>query len=261
MDSCFYVYRYVDTATDEVIYVGKGKNDRAYSHWKSLATPKRSHFLNRLRAIQTAGQEPLIEIMLSDLTEAEALAKEVELIRLYGRRITGSGTLCNVTPGGEGCMLPPDKLRARAAAISRGLKGKKRPAESIAKVAEAKRRWYIENPERAAIAIAALNRARNNPETEAKRIAAVRKAHTGREWPQESKDKLSASRMGQVHSREVLDRIAASKRKQVYCSNGEVYSCREEASMRTGISLQSVWRVCNGKYPSVKGLVFSYERL
>ena len=47
-------------------------------------------------------------------------------------------------------------------------------------------------------------------------------------------------------------------RKAIQCSDGRVFTCREEAAKVTGIGKDSIWKVCNGKRPSVKGLTFSY---
>ncbi|MET5115706.1 NUMOD3 domain-containing DNA-binding protein, partial [Burkholderia pseudomallei] len=43
-----------------------------------------------------------IEIVIENVTEKEANEKEVELILYYGRRDLGTGTLVNMTNGGEG---------------------------------------------------------------------------------------------------------------------------------------------------------------
>jgi hypothetical protein len=43
-----------------------------------------------------------IEIILDNLTKSQASEKEKEFIRLYGRKDLNTGTLCNMTDGGDG---------------------------------------------------------------------------------------------------------------------------------------------------------------
>lgn len=101
----FYVYVYYDprpASAPEPIYVGKGTValDRAGDHWERRC-PNR--FLRRvLGKIREAGFEPAIEIVAHFDDEREAFALECALIKRYGRRDNKTGTLCNLTSGGEG---------------------------------------------------------------------------------------------------------------------------------------------------------------
>jgi hypothetical protein len=99
----FYVYVYRDPRPlkkDQPVYVGKGTGDRDISHWS-----KGSHnkpFQDFISHLKQRGLVALCERVFETEVEAEAFAKEVELIALYGRRNTGTGTLFNLTDGGEG---------------------------------------------------------------------------------------------------------------------------------------------------------------
>jgi hypothetical protein len=77
-----------------VFYIGIGSDSeykRAYSkqsrntHWNNI--------------IKITSYE--VEIILEDLTWEEACTKEIELIKLYGRKDLNEGTLCNLTDGGS----------------------------------------------------------------------------------------------------------------------------------------------------------------
>jgi hypothetical protein len=90
-----YLYRHIRLDTNEVFYIGIGSDSeykRAYSkqsrntHWNNI--------------IKTTSYE--VEIILEDLTWEEACSKEIEFIKLYGRRNINEGTLVNMTDGGEG---------------------------------------------------------------------------------------------------------------------------------------------------------------
>jgi hypothetical protein len=99
----YYVYVYKDprpTKNQQVVYVGKGTGDRDLSHWSRGSHNKPlQDFLSHLRQ---RGLEPIRQRILETLDEAEAFKKEIELIALYGRRNIGTGTLFNLTDGGEG---------------------------------------------------------------------------------------------------------------------------------------------------------------
>jgi len=78
----YYVYLYVDPRTNKPFYVGKGVNNRAFSHLKSGA---KNAMTKRIREISAAGLEPRIEILRHGLTEDEAHhveAASIELLEL-----------------------------------------------------------------------------------------------------------------------------------------------------------------------------------
>jgi group I intron endonuclease len=135
--------------------------------------------------------------------------------------------------------------------------GKKRSLEHCKQMSEIKKNLY-KNEEVKQKAIDILNKARKNVD-EAKRIQAVSISAKNRVWSEESKAKLSSSRKGIRYSQDVIDRMRISKTKKVLCVNTNiVFNNRHEAAQHNGISEKSVWRVCNGHFPSVKGLIFKY---
>lgn len=85
------LYRHIRLDKNEVFYIGISKyKERPYSfgrnkYWNSIAK----------NGYKT-------DIMLSDLTKEEACQKEIEFIKIYGRKDLGLGTLVNMTDGGEG---------------------------------------------------------------------------------------------------------------------------------------------------------------
>ena len=98
----FYVYMYKHPETLVPFYVGKGSGRRHRKHlfetWNNTTNQLR---LSKILSIRAAGQEPLIEIVASNLTESEALECERSLISTYRKIIDGSGTLTNVLDGGN----------------------------------------------------------------------------------------------------------------------------------------------------------------
>ena len=127
--SKFYVYRYTNNKNGKM-YFGKGKGTRHKSHLKS----QRVTLLTR--AIHKHGRESFnIEILFSELTQAEAFHLEVEMITRYRTNIQREyepgifGRGYNQTDGGDGTsgLIPWNKgiplLEATRIKISKRLKG------------------------------------------------------------------------------------------------------------------------------------------
>ena len=97
----FYIYMYLHPDTKKPVYIGKGTRDRAYN--------MTGHFTHNKHLKKIYGHlkscKRYIKIIHSNLTEKQALTKEKELIREYGR-IGRGGILVNISPGGK---QPPNQ--------------------------------------------------------------------------------------------------------------------------------------------------------
>ena len=115
----FYAYIYHDGETP--IYVGKGKNERAYSHLKGAKNPV---LKNKLAKMKREGRYPQIELIPA-LDEDHAFFLEACLIEVIGRKDLGLGTLLNLTDGGEGSTgaIRSAETRAKLAATKLGKPG------------------------------------------------------------------------------------------------------------------------------------------
>lgn len=99
----FYVYVYHDPRPlkkNQPVYVGKGTGDRDLSHWSRGSHNK--PFQDFISHLKLRGFVAPCQRVLETEDEAAAFAKEIELIALYGRRTLKTGTLFNLTDGGEG---------------------------------------------------------------------------------------------------------------------------------------------------------------
>lgn len=99
----YYVYRHVRLDTNEVFYIGIGKKSNIYKTFngeyaRAFNKAKRSGFWKNI----TNKTKYSIEILFESHNGELILQKEIEYIKLYGRRDLGMGTLVNLTDGGEG---------------------------------------------------------------------------------------------------------------------------------------------------------------
>lgn len=163
----YYVYIYKDprpTKNQQVVYVGKGTGDRAWYHWKKRVRGNKG-FGAFLALLRQEKLEPIIEIAREGLEEAEAFYEEMKLIEVYGRRDLGTGTLFNLTDGGEGLagVIRTDEWR-------KNISESNSTPEKIALYSEGqKRRWA--NPTFREQTIAAIRKALQDPEVIARREA------------------------------------------------------------------------------------------
>ena len=101
-----YVYLYQSPEDGAPIYVGKGWGDRAWSHVEIAARNPEQHrnkyFARTLAKWLREGHKIEPQIVQVFETHEAALQLEIELIRKYGRHNIKTGTLLNLTDGGEG---------------------------------------------------------------------------------------------------------------------------------------------------------------
>lgn len=91
-----YLYRHIRHDKNEPFYIGIGKSENNYD--RASCDYKRNSIWNNI-ANKT---EFDIEIVLDNLSWEEAKLKEKEFIALYGRIDIKTGTLSNMTNGGDG---------------------------------------------------------------------------------------------------------------------------------------------------------------
>lgn len=90
----YYIYLHIKSTNGEPFYVGKGKNKRCFvknnrsSYWKNIV---KKHDYD-------------IIFLEENISEQEALVKEIYWINRIGRKDLKNGTLVNFTNGGEGTV-------------------------------------------------------------------------------------------------------------------------------------------------------------
>jgi len=115
MTNLYYVYAILDTRFPNncdyknyhfdytPFYIGKGKGNRfEYHFYESRLKDTNKLKVNIINKIVLDNKEPMVIILESNLSESDAFKLEIELIKLIGRRDIKTGTLANLTDGGEG---------------------------------------------------------------------------------------------------------------------------------------------------------------
>ena len=120
-----YLYRHIRLDNNEVFYVGIG----GFSKYEKEYTYKRAYDNRRNKwwksIIDNTNYE--VDILLENLTWEEACIKEIEFIKIYGRRDLGLGTLVNLTNGGDGMLgyVTSQETKEKISKSKKGVKNEK----------------------------------------------------------------------------------------------------------------------------------------
>lgn len=111
------VYRHIRLDKNIPFYIGIGKDtNRPYNK------KDRSNFWKNI----ICKTKYIVEILFDNLTKEQAIEKEKEFVKLYGRIDLKTGTLCNMTCGGDGTgVLNKDLEFLRRSKIKETLTGSK----------------------------------------------------------------------------------------------------------------------------------------
>jgi hypothetical protein len=99
LSNSYYVYALKDPRSNpsKIFYIGKGTGSRAWNHIINVDQTRKGIFI---REIMDSGREVMVAQLVNDLSEAQALKIESELISSFGT-IDAGGTLYNtVIPSG-----------------------------------------------------------------------------------------------------------------------------------------------------------------
>jgi hypothetical protein len=184
----FYVYMYL-RKDGTPYYVGKGKNNRAYSTQRTFNQPSKDR----------------IVFPYTNLTEEDAFKYEKDLIAKYGRKDNGTGILRNLTDGGDGAsgyiQTPEAKEKLRLAHI-----GKKKSPKHIEKLKQSHLGKKL-SPEHIEKMRLALTGRKLSPETKEK----MKLAHMGHKPSPEAVEKARLVNLGRKHSSESIEKMRQSR--------------------------------------------------
>jgi hypothetical protein len=92
-----YVYRHIRLDKNEPFYIGIGSD---MTNKRANEKARRSKFWKKI----IAKTDYEVEILFDDISFEEAKVKEIEFIKLYGRKDLNTGCLVNLTDGGDGLI-------------------------------------------------------------------------------------------------------------------------------------------------------------
>jgi len=135
MKKSYYIYLHVRKDNGVVFYVGKGTDEGNLIFERSKATERNKWWKNIVNKTEYE-----IKIVNTFDSEDKAFQKEKELIKKYGRKDLGFGTLVNLTDGGEGMENPSQETRMKLSESRKGEKnhkyGKPTPKDTCEKISK-----------------------------------------------------------------------------------------------------------------------------
>lgn len=127
----YYIYSYL-RKDNSPYYIGKGKEQRAYTKGRNEVRPPKD--------------KSRVRILKNNLTEQEAFEVEKLYILMFGRKDNGTGILRNKTDGGDGASgrIDSEETRRRKSQSLTGRKIRKETGEKISRVLRAKNMKHSE---------------------------------------------------------------------------------------------------------------------
>ena len=246
----YYVYIYLDPRKSpaEPIYVGKGKDNRSQFHKTRANNPI---LKRKITKINELGLEPIVEIYQNNLTEQEALNLEIELISKFGRIDLKTGTLCNLTEGGEGSSgrIASEETKKLWSEQRKGKKQTKAQYE-----ANCNRTVSEETKKK----ISDSNKGRKLSQES---IDKIKKAHTGSKRSEETKILMSEQRKGkkQTPAQYAANCNRKPKTRKIECiNNSKIYNSAKQAAEELNLKSTAIQAVANGSRKQHKGYLFKY---
>ena len=224
------VYRHRRLDTNEIFYIGielDSSNKKAEGK-RSFVKNRRNQFWKNI--INKTNYE--IEIIYNNLTNESAKELEIFLINLYGRRDLKTGSLVNLTDGGE------------------GITGFKHSTETINKMSKSAKGRIISEEQR--IKISNSNKVKKlSKKTVNKILESIKKY----KHSLETKDKISASAKGFSKSarKNAFEKLS---KKVIDIELNIIYNSIREASLNSNFSETTIRRFLNNKYPNKTNLKY-----
>jgi hypothetical protein len=186
------VYKHQTKDTNIIFYIGIGKSER-----RAFSTTQRTEIWKNI--VNKHGY--VVEVLYKDLSWEEACKKEQELIRFYGKKSLGTGTLVNITDGGDGRLgaYPSEETRKKMSESHKGMntwsKGCKHSEETKLKLKD----YYKKH--------GGSNKGKIKTEEQKRKISeSLKKRPNGNNWlgrkhSEETKLKMSIAKTGENNTR------------------------------------------------------------
>jgi hypothetical protein len=251
-------YIYEDFTFDyEPFYIGKGRNGRMIS---SLRIKYSNGFKkNKLISLKNKGLVPISIKVNENLTNTESLNIEIKLIKLIGRRDLNTGSLTNMTDGGEGRLCGKNSKESN-----------EKIRLSLLKTNNEKRDKYgycFKLNDDAKEKLRILNLGEKNPMFGKTHTVEVRENHSllvtgvnhpmfGKKHSEETRQKIKD---GMKRPRHNLD----SHKKTVLQYSLDGIFIKEfpsiKAAFETGIPIATIGKICRGEIKNPSRFIFKFK--
>lgn len=209
----FYIYLHRRPDTGDVFYVGRGK-----LYKRSTILPKRAHTKDGRNCIwhgivERNGGNYSVEIIQWCETAEEVNQLERNTIKKFGKIIDGTGTLCNLTDGGEGAegYLHTDEAKEKL---------KEAHAKNPARAERLKSEVFIKQ------------------RVETLKARGYKGSMLGKTHSDEAKSKMSVARQGVKHY---------AAKSVINTETGAVFDCVEDAANSINICKWTLYKYLKGQ--------------
>lgn len=197
-----YVYRHIRLDNNEPFYIGIGIREK---YRRASTIVRRNQFWKNI----VAKTDWISEIIFDEISIDEAKKKEIEFIKIYGRKDKGEGTLVNLTDGGDGttCHIVSEETKIT---LSKFNKGKKLSEAHKKKISESHKNKKFSEETLQKMRDAKLGK-KQSEETIKKRSLKLigNKSNTGKKLPFEQREKMAASqkrrRLNEFRNKRILN--------------------------------------------------------
>jgi len=203
MSADFYVYALWIAGKPAPFYVGKGRGNRCYVHFRESSLRGKSRKNNIIKKMMRDSREIYIQVLEDALDEETAFASEKKWISYYGRSDTHEGVLANRTDGGEG---PSGRIISaeQRAIISKTWTGRSHSAASRKLMSESRKGYK---------------------HTDAAKLK-MSKSHSGKVLTAEHRRRISASCKGKGFAGKTHSEAALQMNRDAHRMDSDIYESR-----------------------------------
>lgn len=223
----FYVYRHIRIDKKEVFYIGMGSYQKKWKYDRANKSQNRNTHWHNI--VNLCNGEFIVEIMFDGITRDQAIEKEIEFIKYYGRSDLKLGTLCNLRDGGQGGFNLSIESRKKIGDSNRGIKS----------------------------AMYDKKHTQERNDFMRKRMTGANNHNYGKKLPEWQAALNRTYQLGNIQSKETIEkRVCHLRKKVINVITGELYGSIKEASEFIGVSRSSLGKKLSGRKKNNTNFIF-----